>query len=75
MISYDISEDNEGLQIVNDMPNAELIYLRKKCTELRRGYEGLLVTTNAAEEELITLRKDGMELRVANEGRSTSHFK
>ena len=54
MISYDISEDNEGLQIVNDMPNAELIYLRKKCTELRRGYEGLLVTTNAAEEELIS---------------------
>ena len=68
VISYDISEDNEGLQIVNDMPNAELIDLRNKCTELRRGYEGLQVTNNGAEEELITLRKECMELREANEG-------
>ena len=45
------------------MPNTDLIDLRRKCTELRRGYKGLQVTKNAAEEELIALRKECMELR------------
>ena len=66
-ISYDVSEDNKGLHIINDTPNRDLIDLRKKCGELRRANEALQVTNNAIEAELITLRKDCMELRKAND--------
>ena len=68
VITYDISKDNEGLQIVNEMHKAELIDLRKECAELRMAKQGLQVTNNAAEAELITLREKCMELRKANNG-------
>ena len=64
VITYDVSEDNAGLQIIN-----EFIDLRKKCTELqlRMANQGLQVTNNAAEDDLITLKKECAELRKANE--------
>ena len=57
VIYYDISEDKEGLQIVNDMSNAELITLRKECREQRMAIEGLQIANRVAELELIVLRK------------------
>ena len=66
VITFDVSKDNESLQIINNMPNTELVDLRKKYTELQRANEGLQVANNAAEAELITLREKCTLLRKAN---------
>ena len=70
VITYDAREDCEGLQIINDIHNTELIDLKKKGPELQQriANQGLQVTNSAAEDELISLRKENSELKKAIEG-------